>query len=474
MRYKRAAQTAAALVAIALVVPACSSDRTETAVGADSGSSTSSSSESASTASSQKFGTLDSPCGKGDAKGATDQGVTDKSITIGYGDDRGATASPGLSKEMGDAVKAMIAWCNEQGGINGREIKGNQYDAAITKVNSVMQDSCKSDFMLVGQGFAGDAGGEATRVACNLVTVPGYVTSADALNAPMMYEAFPTPADYFNNSQFHHLATLSPDAKTGTEVISTTLPAVTSTNLKAVEGAKEAGFTLKNCGITTNFSGEPNFVPFAEKYKSCGMTSAFYTGSGTPAIFNLLQAINQVGTQPTYVLGTPFYADSVAQWNAATKIPNMHVDIAFQPFENASKVPAVQKYLDIVTPTGGKTALLGMQATSSFLLWATAAKECGSDLTRQCMVNELSKVHQWTGGGMHATTDPGANKPANCSMTLKLEDGKFNQVLPKTQGEFDCDGKYLVKVSESAWGTQLNEDRIVTKYLTPNTIKPQS
>ena len=31
------------------------------------------------------FGTMASPCGSGDAKGATAQGVTDTNITIGYG-----------------------------------------------------------------------------------------------------------------------------------------------------------------------------------------------------------------------------------------------------------------------------------------------------------------------------------------------------------------------------------------------------
>ena len=35
---------------------------------------------------------------------------------------------------MGDAVKAMIAWCDAQGGINGRKIVGDYYDAAITNV----------------------------------------------------------------------------------------------------------------------------------------------------------------------------------------------------------------------------------------------------------------------------------------------------------------------------------------------------
>ncbi|WP_127782367.1 ABC transporter substrate-binding protein [Rhodococcus sp. X156] len=469
MRLRKVVQTAAALTAIALVVPACSSSRSDTGSDPGAGAPTT-----AVTAASEKFGTLESPCGQGDAKGSTDQGVTDQSITIGYGDDRGYAINPGLNAEMGDAVKAMIAWCNKQGGINGREIKGNQYDASITKVNSVMQQACKSDFMLVGQGFAGDAGGEATRVGCNLATVPGFVVSPDALNGPMMYEAFPTPVDYFSNSQFQHLIELDPEAKAGTEIMATTLPAVISTNVKATEGAKAAGIVPKNCGVTTNYAGEPNFVPFAEKYKSCGMKTVFYTGAGTPAIYNLLQAIDQVGVQPNYMLGTTFYTDAVAKWNATTKIPKLNIDMAFQPFENADKVPAVQKYLDVVNGAGAKPALLGMQATSSFLLWATAAKECGSDLTRQCMVNKLSTVNEWTGGGLHAKTDPGKNMPTDCSLTVKLEDGKFSQILPKERAEFDCDSKYLVKISESAWGTQLNADRISTKYLTPNVILPQS
>jgi ABC-type branched-subunit amino acid transport system substrate-binding protein len=78
-----------------------------------------------------KFGTLDSPCGTGTAKGASDTGITDTSITIGYGDDAGYSAAPGLDKEMSDAVKPMIKWCNDQGGINGRKVVGKYYDAQV-------------------------------------------------------------------------------------------------------------------------------------------------------------------------------------------------------------------------------------------------------------------------------------------------------------------------------------------------------
>ena len=66
----------------------------------------------------------------------------------------------------------MIKWCNDQGGINGREVVGNYYDAKILDVNTAMQEACNT-FMLVGQGWALDGSAEETRLNCNLATHPG-------------------------------------------------------------------------------------------------------------------------------------------------------------------------------------------------------------------------------------------------------------------------------------------------------------
>lgn len=44
----------------------------------------------------------------------------------------------------------------DQGGINGRKVVGTDYDAAMTQANSVMQEACASQFMMVGYGFAMD------------------------------------------------------------------------------------------------------------------------------------------------------------------------------------------------------------------------------------------------------------------------------------------------------------------------------
>src|SRR3954470_21399814 len=90
----------AALLALAAIVAAgCGSDRKDDKnANGDNTTTTAASSEKGT------FGNLDSPCGKGDAKGATDVGVADTEITIGYGDDAGYQASPGLNHEMSDAM----------------------------------------------------------------------------------------------------------------------------------------------------------------------------------------------------------------------------------------------------------------------------------------------------------------------------------------------------------------------------------
>src|SRR5215204_2330238 len=71
------------------------------------------------------FGDGPWPCSAADSPNAdtgAEVGVTADSVTIAIGDDAGYSGSPGLNKEMTDAMKAFIAKCNELGGIHGRQI----------------------------------------------------------------------------------------------------------------------------------------------------------------------------------------------------------------------------------------------------------------------------------------------------------------------------------------------------------------
>jgi len=462
---------------IAVTAAACSSSRGgSSSSGATTTAAPSGATTTTAAAAANMFGTLPSPCGPGTAKGATEQGVTDTAIHIAYGDDRGFAADPGLNKEMGDAVKAMIKWCNDQGGILGRQVVGDFYDAAITQVNSVMQQACQTDFMLVGEGWALDEAAEGTRVGCNLVAVPGFAVGPDFDNGPMKYEAVPGPSDYQVASIFFEAAKLWPAQVKKADFFHTTLASATESTLtKNAEEAAAAGWNILNCGVKVNYNGEPDYKPFAEKYQTCGAQLVYYNLTPGPVLYGFLNAMNQLGENPIYATEAADYTTPFAQWNTQGIANQTYTREAFEPIENADIIPAVKTYVDAVKAVGGATDQLGEQAASAFLLWATEANACGSNLTRQCMVNHLSQVHNWTGGGLHAPTDPGGNLPSDCGLIMKLTGSTWAQFYPTTRGQYDCNPEYRFRITNPAdWGTTLGPDRISTKFLGPKIIKPQT
>src|SRR5918994_1202563 len=366
-----------ALAALAIVAGACSSDRdddpTATGEGGDSGGTDTTAAPD--DGDDGAFGDLESPCGEGDgetaAGAATEQGVTAEEVVIGYGDDAGFPTSPGLSHETSDAMKAMIDWCNEQGGINGRQIVGRYYDAAITDVVNAMTQACDEVFMLVGEAWALDSAQEETRLGCDLPAVPTYSVSPEFANAPLVYQSNPNPADIYPAGAAAQLAELFPDE------------------------VKNASVMFGNFAATIDY-------------------------------------------RPVWVVDVNAYLQSFADWNTTGNGDNVHMRTSFTPFEQADDSPATQQYMDIVQGSGGDISQLAEQTTSSFLLWATAAKECGAELTRQCVVDELSQITSWTGGGLHQETNPGENMPPQCFMILKLDGTSWVQAHPEEQGEFVC------------------------------------
>ena len=167
------------------------------------------------------------------------------------------------------------------------------------------------------------------------------------------------------------------------------------------------------------------------------------------------------------------YTAAFAQWNTEGLANNVYVRLSYEPLEAAKVVPAVNQYINIVKKYGGHTSQLGEQATSSFLLWATEAKACGSTLTRQCMINHLAKVTNWTGGGLNASGNPAKNIPPDCGLLMKLDGTKWVQAYPKKLGTFDCSSKYVIPNTGSVIGTTLNAQGYATQYATSTVLKPQ-
>ncbi len=457
----------AALAVAGAVISACGNSRTSS----QSSTTESRGATATSAPSAPKFGDAPLPCGPaepGATNTASDTGVTASTITIGAGDDRGFAESPGLDKEMTEAVQALADACNAAGGINGRQIVVKTYDAAILQVQRAMSQACNDKlFMLVGEGFALDASQEQLRLGCKLPAVPGYAVSAAFANAPLMYQGVPNPTDRETAESAIQMAKLFPDAIKASVSIVANFPADTETRDKVRAAYPKFGFTfLPHSDFLYPVTGQTDteWSSLMRQVKATNAKLVYWVGDCT-GLQKAMQAAQLNGIDVVWLTEANHYEAKCAASNTDGAMDKAYVRMAFVPFEEAQYSKCVQDYVRLIKAKSEQPSLLGMQSTSSFLLWATAAQQCGAGLTRSCVLAKIAAVHHCTGHGLHAASDPGANEPPQCGMLLKFDGTKYVQVAPAQPGQFDCDPNAVATVSTPASvAAKLDAQRVAHQY----------
>jgi ABC-type branched-subunit amino acid transport system substrate-binding protein len=383
-------------------------------------------------------------CQPGSGGGATAPGVTADSIRIATFSDVGATVRPGLNQELFDSAEVFSRWCNEHGGINGRQIEVVEEDAALFNVPARMTDACqKQAFFIVGGGTAMDDTGEETRLECVLPAVPGYVATTAARGADLQVQPVPNPTDAVGYGQFRWLKREFPGSVDNLGVLTAQVPATQIISDQAQESAEALGFETVYSDQYPPV-GTVSWTPYVAAMKDKDVRGLIFTGE--PAtLAELLKEMRNQSYRPDWVAGAANLYDRQLTEIGGPAVDDTYIVTTFTPFEEAESNPALQQYLDLYEqylPDGKSTALLGVQGFSAWLLFARAAKECGADLTRRCVFDNLKQVHEWTGGGLHATTDPGAGTPSDCFALIKATPDGFELAdIPTNDGIFSCDPK---------------------------------
>ena len=397
------------------------------------------------------FGDAPWPCSAGDGANTdsgSEVGVTADSIAIASGDDAGYAGSPGLNHQITDAMKALVAKCNELGGINGRQITLNYYDAELFNVGPAMQSACDGgNFMLVGEGWAFDGNQEEIRLACGLPAVPTYTVSAAFAMGKDVFQGVPNPADETPAGVFAQTTKLLGDAVQHVGMLVGNYSATQETRDKVVAAAPAFGWSFAETSLEYSITGEADWTPFVKQLQEAGATAVGWSGSCLPNLQLFAQAAKANGYDVPIITDANHYEQSCAAANTDGALDNLYVRMGFIPFEEADVNPATKDYVDLVTAAGGDISLLGAQATSSFMLWAQAASDCGAELTRACTLENLKNTNTWTGHGLHAETDPGGNHPPKCNIVLRLEGDTYVRVAPQERGTFECDDSWIAKLS---------------------------
>jgi hypothetical protein len=288
-------------------------------------------------------------------------------------------------------------------------------------------------------------------------------------------EPLPNPGDQVSIPEAYLLAAKYPAAVKKAAFVYAKYPATQETRDKQAAAYPKAGWKFQNCDQIYNVAGESDWKPIATNLKTCGIDAVVWVGSPNPNFENLLSAAKQVGYTPTaWVSGPNQYDAGFAKWNGQNGGAgnNVYLAMAVVPFELSGQVPAVKQYLGLIKNSGGIPALLGVQATSAFLLWATSVKACGSNVTRSCVLDAAAKQKAWTAGGLHVPTNPGGNEAAKCGLLLKLDGGTWTKVAPAGGTLFSCSDTYRVTdlKTPAVAAAKLDANRVATQY---GTFTPQ-
>jgi ABC-type branched-subunit amino acid transport system substrate-binding protein len=397
------------------------------------------------------FGTMtEAVCGPGDAKGATAQGVTDTGIKIGVTGDADNTLVPDLNKELYDASHAFVDWCNDAGGINGRKIELTEHDAGLLKPREAMTDACAQEFALVGGGLALDFQGVEVRVACGLTELPGFANSVDNRESAHQVQAVPAYKTQWPVTMYGQIAKAFPDAIAhyGLMQTSAQLGSGRPYDQRLMDAIGPLGYKSVYKGdLPPPPLPVDNWRPYVEEMKSKGVKVLDF--EVTPELLvPLLRTMRDVGWYPdAVVLQSNFYNQALL--DAGDALKNVYVSTYVAPFELADKNPPTKQFLGIMDAKrpDWKHAGLAVNSFSSWLLFAKAAKACGSQLTRDCLEQKATQVGQWDGGGLHAPANPDlkANpQQKTCGLMLKASADGFTVDAATTganEGIFYCSPK---------------------------------
>ena len=406
------------------------------------------------TAGAGDFGSLQGICGPGKPSGGSGRGLTTDTIRLGTMADPGALAAPGLEREFFDVAQAFTQWCNAAGGINGRKLVLDKYDAKLFDVGAQMIDACQKDFMLVGNGNAFDAAGVRPRLACKLGEIPAYSVSPQAVAAGLQVQATPNPANQYQVGPFRLLGEKFPSTmKSGIAIAGSTVATVAPQSLRARDALESIGYKVSI--VQQRAPLVDNFRPYMEQIKASGATA--YTEIAAQDLTPEFQAISNVGMKLDYVVeGTQFYDPKTIDAAKASSPPPTWVYASHLPFEMAAQYPVVQQLENIMKAWNAHPKLNDFVALAfnAWTLWAKSATACGNDLTQACVLSKAAGEKSWTAGGFYSPrdTDPAHPQQPTCYVLMKVTTDGFVYDKSATQpndGVYNCDPRNVVALKHA-------------------------
>ncbi|MDQ0963340.1 ABC-type branched-subunit amino acid transport system substrate-binding protein [Streptomyces sp. B4I13] len=389
---------------------------------------------------SSDFGTLKDLCGPGTAKSSSVQGVTDDEIQVGVMSDIGFTKR----SEFVDAAKVFTSWCNDAGGINGRELTPVTRDAKLMEVRQRVLEACKADFALVGGGSALDSLGVKDRLKCLLPNFPAQSSQIGAIGSDLQVLASGPVAGYFQYAGYYSwlLKDKYPGSARKVGVIAGDAPVTKVMAAQFKEAVAGLGGTVSYSDLYPA-AGVSDWTPYAQSIKKDGVKGLVFLGDFA-SLAKLEQALTGIGYTPDWIdANSNAYGPAFPQLaGAALGTQHNYAELlGTAPLESAADNPAVQQVIDLFEKyaPGKQVTYPALRAFSAWLLFATAARDC-AELTRTCVYENAMKNTAFTAGGLQAAFDLTSKEPPKCYVIVEATaKGWQTADFEPDQGAYRCD-----------------------------------
>jgi len=386
------------------------------------------------------------------AESASTTGVTSTSITVGNVSILTGPV-PGLFEGAPIGVKAYFDYINSKGGVHGRKLLVDSKDDAFSSSQNETdtQEAIASDFALVGSFSLFDGYG-CKALAADPAVPDVSVTLDSSTNAlpndfsvqPLALGASTGPLLYYK-SHFPH------DMTVGT-IVSNVASAVTQWQGEAA-ALEHVGYKVAYVDEVSPLASD--FTTDVIDMRNKGVNAVDLTALDwqDAAIF-VGDAAAQNWHPGLIFSGGPVYADqfiSHAGGPADTNGILVGQTQALYLGQDAAHVPAVHQFLSYVKKVNATWTpdLYTLYGWASAALFVQALRAAGAHPTRGAVLAQLKKITSFDAGGLIAPADPAAKKPSHCFVMMKIQNGTFHRIEPKTSG-FSCSGSYFYASGSSS------------------------
>ena len=358
---------------------------------------------------------------------------------------------PGLFEGAPIGVKAYFDSINSHGGVFGRKLLVDSRDDAFSgqQNETETQQAIESDFAMVGSFSLFDNFG--CKVLASSPTVPDVSVSIDpSTNAlPNNFSTAPSsvglqlgPLEYYKK---HY-----PKDMTVGSIVSNVASA------EAQWAGQEAA--LKHVGYKIAYVDDigplqSDFTTDVINMRNDHVNTVDLSALDWQVAAIFMQNAATQNWHPGVVFSFgPVYADQFISHAGGPAVTDGIVIGQAQSLylgQDAAHLPADTEFLHYVKQVSPSWTpdLFTLYGWTSAALFVQALEAAGPRPTRGAVLAQLAKIKSFSAGGLIAPVNPAQKIPPNCFVILKIKNGSYQRVEPKTSG-FDCNGSFFYAPSQ--------------------------